>query len=74
MKEMANDTEFEPNSVPFVVVGTVLLWVSWLFFNGGSTASMFAERQQGISKIILNTILSGTCAGLTASIAKPLIM
>ena len=74
MKEMANDREFEPNSTPFVVVGTILLWVSWLFFNGGSTASMFATREEGISKIILNTILSGTCGGLTASIAKPLIM
>ena len=74
MEEMANDTEFLPNSIPFVVVGTVLLWVSWLFFNGGSTASMFAEREQGISKIIMNTILSGTCGGLSASIAKPLVM
>ena len=74
MKEESNDTDFEPNSIPFVVVGTVVLWVSWLFFNGGSTASMYAERENGISKIILNTILSGTCGGLTASVAKPLIM
>ena len=74
MREEANDTDFEPNSIPFVVVGTVVLWVSWLFFNGGSTASMYADRENGISKIILNTILSGTCGGLTASIAKPLIM
>ena len=74
MKDEANDTDFEPNSIPFVVVGTVVLWVSWLFFNGGSTASMYADRENAISKIILNTILSGTCGGLTASVAKPLIM
>ena len=32
---------FEQHSFPFVVFGTIILWVSWLFFNGGSTASMF---------------------------------
>ena len=74
LKDEAEDIDFEPNSIPFVVVGTVLLWVSWLFFNGGSTASMFAARENGISKIIMVTILSGTCGGLTASVAKPLIM
>ena len=74
LQDEAEDLDFEPHSIPFVVVGTVLLWVSWLFFNGGSTADMFQPRENGISKIILNTILSGTCGGLTASVAKPLIM
>jgi len=39
--DMANDDTFEQNSYPFIVYGTILLWVSWLFFNGGSTGDMF---------------------------------
>ena len=39
--DMANDNTFEQNSYPFIVYGTILLWVSWLFFNGGSTGDMF---------------------------------
>lgn len=60
--------------MPFVVVGTVILWVSWLFFNGGSTANMFAPREAGISKIMMNTIISGAAAGLVATFLKPWLM
>ena len=72
--ELADDTDFEPNSVPFVVVGTIILWVSWLFFNGGSTADMFVPRAGGISKIMMNTIISGSIAGLVATFLKPWLM
>ena len=47
--ELADDTEFENSSIPFVVVGTVILWVSWLFFNGGSTGDMYLPKKGGIS-------------------------
>ena len=35
---------FKPYSVPFMVIGTLILWVSWLFFNGGSAYTMFGPR------------------------------
>jgi len=38
---LQNDEDFEINSFPFVVFGTFQLVVGWLFFNAGSTMSMF---------------------------------
>lgn len=74
IEEVADDTEFEPHSIPFVVFGTIVLWVSWLFFNGGSTADMYQPRANGISKIMMNTIISGAAGGLVASFLKPWVM
>lgn len=72
--EEADDTEFEPNSIPFVVYGTIILWVSWLFFNGGSTTDIFDKKAADISKIIMNTIISGAAGGIIATFTKPWIM
>jgi len=58
----------------FIVLGTFILWVSWLFFNGGSTLSMFNERQHGVAKIMMNTILGGSAGGVVATSVKPFIM
>ena len=64
---------FKPYSYPFIVLGTFVLWVSWLFFNGGSTTTMFAKRTDGVEKIIMNTILAAAAGGLTAVKVRPLI-
>lgn len=72
--ELSTDREFEQNSVPFVVFGTIILFVSWLFFNGGSTLSMFNKRNSGISKIMMVTIVSGTTGGALSTFLKPVIM
>lgn len=70
----AEDQDFEEHSVPFVVIGTIMLWVSWLFFNGGSTTTMFEVRTNGSPKIMMNTIIAGTTSGLTAALFKPLFL
>lgn len=57
-----------------MALGTVILWVAWLFFNGGSTLSMQTARQNSSSKVINNTLLSAGAAGLVATYFKPLIM
>jgi len=72
--EEADDTEFEASSIPFVVYGTIILWVSWLFFNGGSTADMFDKKTADISKIVMNTIISGSAGGIVATFTKPWVM
>lgn len=43
VNELQQDDNFEINSFPFVVFGTILLFVGSLFFNGGSVDSMFAQ-------------------------------
>lgn len=74
MSNLNVEDYFEPNSIPFVVFGTIILFVSWMFFNGGSTLDMFASRNNGISKIMMVTMLSGTTGGAIATFLKPVIM
>lgn len=71
---MQQETVPEIASFPFVVFGTVLLLVSWLFFNGGSTMDMFAPRENNSPKIMMCTLLSGATGGLISAFLKPLIM
>ena len=73
VNELQQDDNFEINSFPFVVFGTILLFVGSLFFNGGSVESMFA-RSQHAPKIIMCTIISGATGGLSSAFLKPLIM
>jgi ammonia channel protein AmtB len=48
-----------------------MLWVSWLFFNSGSSQTMFVERKNGPAKIVMNTIISGAVGGIIAQFFKP---
>ncbi len=50
-----------PHSLPFVTLGTVLLWFGWLFFNAGSAAA--ANGRAALA--FLNTNLAGCVGGLT---------
>lgn len=52
---------FKPHNVSHIVLGTVLLWVGWLGFNGGST---FAANLRA-AMAIYTTNLAGAVGGLT---------
>eukprot|EP00349_Pseudokeronopsis_sp_Brazil_P004365 CAMPEP_0202960590 /NCGR_PEP_ID=MMETSP1396-20130829/4734_1 /ASSEMBLY_ACC=CAM_ASM_000872 /TAXON_ID= /ORGANISM="Pseudokeronopsis sp., Strain Brazil" /LENGTH=300 /DNA_ID=CAMNT_0049679897 /DNA_START=551 /DNA_END=1453 /DNA_ORIENTATION=+ len=66
--------EFRPWSPTYIVYGTLVLWVAWLFFNAGSQSNMFAPRTNGPAKIIINTWLSGSVAGIVAVYTKSHVM
>lgn len=53
--------------------GTILLIISWLFFNGGNTQNMFLPRANSSGKICMSTLLSAFASGLTATFLKPVI-
>lgn len=57
-----------------MVYGTLILWVAWLFFNGGSQGDLFVFRKNGQAKIIINTWLSGSVAGIVTVYVKPHIL
>ena len=55
---------FSGNNAPFAMLGTILLWIGWMGFNGGSTLSLDAS----VPMIISNTVLAA-CGGVTAGLA-----
>lgn len=58
-----------PHNIPFVVIGTALLWMGWLGFNGGSGLAA-----DGISaNVILVTNLAAAAAALTWSLLDQII-
>lgn len=56
-----------------IVAGTLLLWVTWLFFNGGS-AIIFNPRKSAPAKVIMNNVISASSAGLFAGFFKQRIV
>lgn len=58
-------TAHSPNNI---VLGTMILWVGWMFFNGGSSLGL-TDPTDGWSKASLamvNTIISPSAAGITS--------
>ena len=49
-------------SIPFAMLGVLILWVGWWGFNGGSTLA-FSEE---VGSIILNTNMAAAAGGLAA--------
>jgi Amt family ammonium transporter len=50
------------SNLPLATLGTLLLWVGWLGFNGGSTLSIGPD----VGRVIANTVLAGS-TGLVAA-------
>ena len=58
------DAKIHGSNLPFSVLGTMLLWVGWLGFNGGSTF----ELTNQIPGIMVHTVMAGA-AGMVAAAA-----
>ena len=52
------------NNIPLSVLGTLLIWLGWFGFNGGSTLIFGAD----VPMIILNTTLAAAWGGITAAL------
>jgi len=64
-------TDFEPHSLPLIVLGTFILWFGWYGFNCGSTLGMSAGWQPMTAGIVaMNTTLAAAAGGLTALILQ----
>jgi Amt family ammonium transporter len=55
---------FRPSSMPIAALGTLLLFVGWMGFNGGSTLAL----NEQVPVIVLNTLLAGSAGALSAGI------
>jgi len=61
--------EFKPHNPGLILTGTILLWVCWLFFNGGS-ALIFNQRKNGPAKVIMCNLIAPSAAALFAGFFK----
>jgi len=57
-------TAFRPSSMPIAALGTLLLFVGWMGFNGGSTLA-FNEQ---VPVILVNTLLAGSAGAISAGV------
>jgi len=63
--------EFNPHSLPLVVLGTFLLWFGWYGFNCGSTMELHtAAKGHLAAQVAMNTTISATSAGMATLIIR----
>ena len=60
-REGIDTDEPEPNNIPYVILGTALLWFGWFGFNAGS--SLAADGVAVIAMVVTNT--AAAAAGIT---------
>mmetsp|Transcript_1541 Transcript_1541/g.3084 ORF Transcript_1541/g.3084 Transcript_1541/m.3084 type:complete len:553 (+) Transcript_1541:97-1755(+) len=62
---------FDPHSLPLIVLGTFILWFGWYGFNCGSTLGMSStETGQMAAVVAMNTTLTASTAGLVVLIVR----
>ena len=67
------NNEFRPHNPAFMIVGTLLLWVCWLFFNAGSVEELEEDLNRKIGRIMMCNVIGPSFSGLFAVLFKPRI-
>jgi len=63
--------EFDPHSLPLIVLGTMILWFGWYGFNCGSTLSMSAASTGMMAaQVAMNTTIAAATGGLTVFVIR----
>jgi ammonia channel protein AmtB len=52
------------------VLGTLILWLGWLFFNAGSSGAIAGGANTDAERAIINTILAPAASGLLTFISR----
>eukprot|EP00347_Sterkiella_histriomuscorum_P003159 403365366 len=67
--------KFQYSSMTNIVIGSLILWISWFFFNGSSGYSITnLNATNNPQKIVINTLLCGTVSALIVFFFKPYFM
>mmetsp|Transcript_12413 Transcript_12413/g.20855 ORF Transcript_12413/g.20855 Transcript_12413/m.20855 type:complete len:258 (+) Transcript_12413:823-1596(+) len=72
---MQQDKKLAPNNVLSVAQGTLILWLAWLMFNGGSSLAIVETNSSDAAQLaIVNTILSPAVGGMFTFFTKKHIL
>ena len=65
---------FPPSSIPYVTLGTFVLWLGWFGFNGGSQLSMSSvEDAVAVANIFVNTNAAAAAGVVTVAAASHIL-
>jgi Amt family ammonium transporter len=70
---MDQSDEFRPHNPAFMLLGTLLLWVCWIFFNAGSVEDIRWPRDRNAPKVFMLNILAPSVSGIFCVYVKPRI-
>lgn len=65
---------FKSHNMPLVILGTLMLWVSWYGFNCGSTLAFDEDSAVNAGLIAMNTSISAATSGLATLVLTNNIM
>ncbi|EER06420.1 Ammonium transporter, putative [Perkinsus marinus ATCC 50983] len=66
-----DQSEFDPHSVPLIVLGTFVLWFGWFGFNAGSTLSMHSSESAWLGSLAaVNTALAAAAGGFVTFLIR----
>merc|ERR1712048_993822 len=64
-------SEFDPHSLPLIVIGTFILWFGWYGFNCGSTLSMHTKATGAqAAHVAMNTTIAAAVGGLAVLVIR----
>lgn len=62
-------------NLPLATLGTMILWLGWLGFNGGSQLAVSSlDNANAVARVFANTTLAAAAGGLTAMVAAQMIL
>ena len=67
-KRIESKDEFRANNHALVVIGTLIIWVGYLFFVSGKIQSMFDARYKSPAKLFHLVLISGASGAIFTSI------
>ncbi|MCD6389237.1 MAG: ammonium transporter [Desulfobulbaceae bacterium] len=56
--------KIHPSNLPLATLGTVLLFIGWLGFNGGSTLALNDQ----VANVLVNTVIAGSVGAISAGL------
>ncbi len=66
-----NEGELAHNNNTFIVIGSLLVWASYIFFIGGHTLGQFGPRSASSGKVIQNMLISSSFSAFFSVILRP---